>query len=297
MKNSNLVPATLEQPRRLDQFLVAHYPAYSRSYLQRLCAEQQVLVNGKPQRSSFTLKAGDTVELLPNLATTQQHAALDLLVVYEDNDCVVINKPLGVLTHSKGAFNPEATVATWLQPHLKPDWRHATQGSQSARTGIVHRLDRATSGVMICAKTPQALSWLQKQFSLRKVKKTYIALIKGQLDPASAIIDMPIERNPKKPQTFRVGANGKSAITEYKTLKSNASYSMVELKPQTGRKHQLRVHLNQMGHPILGDTFYDGEPAERLFLHALSLEITLPNRERKVFTAPLPEAFTKKLKP
>jgi 23S rRNA pseudouridine1911/1915/1917 synthase len=208
---------------------------------------------------------------------------IDLPILYEDADCIVMNKPVGVLTHSKGAFNPEATVATFLQSHVKD--------LQGERAGIVHRLDRATSGVIIGAKTSEALAWLQKQFSQRRVKKTYIAIIEGELDENHAIIDMPIERNPKKPQTFRVGANGKSAITEYKVLESNDRYSMIELSPQTGRTHQLRVHLNHLGHPILGDEFYGGKPSKRLFLHALQLEITVPSHERKVFTATLPPEF------
>jgi RluA family pseudouridine synthase len=158
-------------------------------------------------------------------------------------------------------------------------------------------LDRATSGVIIGAKNAAALSWLQKQFSQRKVKKTYIAIVQGHLPNDHAIIDMPIERNPKKPQTFRVGAQGKAALTEYQVIKLNDTYSMLQLSPQTGRTHQLRVHLAHLGHPIVGDTLYGGKPAERLFLHALSLEITMPSRERKTFTAPLPELFGRIMKP
>jgi RluA family pseudouridine synthase len=188
-----------------------------------------------------------------------------------------------MLTHSKGLFNPEATVSTWLRSRLT-----AMSGE---RAGIVHRLDRATSGVMICAKTPEALGWLQKQFSQRKTRKSYAAVVTGGMPEPEAIIDMPIERNPKKPQTFRVGPGGKSAITAYKVLATNDQLSMLELKPETGRTHQLRVHLAQLGHPILGDALYGGPPADRLYLHAESLELTLPNRERKTFTVPTPPEF------
>lgn len=159
------------------------------------------------------------------------------------------------------------------------------------RAGIVHRLDRATSGVMIVAKTPAALSWLQKQFSQRKAKKTYLAIVAGTMREQEAVIDMPIERNPKAPATFRVGANGKHALTHYRVLQTGNSYSLLELKPETGRTHQLRVHLQQLGHPIVGDTLYGGKTAERLFLHAHQLEITLPNRERKTFASPMPDIF------
>ncbi|HWB39220.1 MAG TPA: RluA family pseudouridine synthase [Candidatus Saccharimonadales bacterium] len=268
---------------RLDQYVVRQLPELSRSSATKLIDAGSVSINGKLATKSATkVWPEDKVEInyAPGTPLTEH---IDLPIIYEDKSCVVINKPLGVLTHSKGAFNPEATVATWLSSKVKD--------MTGERAGIVHRLDRATSGVMICAKTPEALSWLQKQFSQRKVKKTYIALVNGQLEPSQAVIDMPIERNPKKPQTFRVGANGKPAVTAYKVLETNGRQSLVELKPTTGRTHQLRVHLHKLGHPILGDTFYDGQPADRLYLHALSLEITLPNKQRMTFEAPLPDDF------
>jgi len=150
---------------------------------------------------------------------------------------------------------------------------------------------------MICAKTPEALSWLQKQFATRNVKKTYAAVISGQLSPEEAIIDMPIERNPKAPATFRVGPQGKHAKTAYKTVQTSQKYSLVELKPETGRTHQLRVHLNHLHHPIVGDSLYGGEAADRLYLHAEKLEITLlKDHERKVFEVPIPKQFKEKLK-
>jgi 23S rRNA pseudouridine1911/1915/1917 synthase len=164
------------------------------------------------------------------------------------------------------------------------------------RAGIVHRLDRATSGVMILAKNPDTLSMLQKQFSQRKTKKAYEAIIVGSLPNPEANIDMPIERNPKKPQTFRVGVNGKTAQTYYKTVKTNDKYSLLELKPVTGRTHQLRVHLKQLDHPIVGDTLYGGKVADRLYLHAKSLEITVPGSQRKVFDAEVPKEFDQLLK-
>jgi 23S rRNA-/tRNA-specific pseudouridylate synthase len=136
------------------------------------------------------------------------------------------------------------------------------------------------------------LSFMQKQFSQRKVKKTYMAIAEGQFSLPEAVIDMPIERNPKAPATFRVGHNGKPSVTRYRVIADNASYSLVELTPTTGRTHQLRVHLAEQGHPIVGDPLYgSGVFGDRLYLHALSLEITVPNRQRKVFTAPLPAEF------
>lgn len=273
---------------RLDQRVVQQIPAASRSFAVKLIQEGKVTVNGVvAKKAGQKVATHDTVQIDYQPDSSVDIPELDLPVVYEDDDCVVIEKPVGVLTHSKGAFNPEATVATWLQARAP--------SMTGERAGIVHRLDRATSGLMICAKTPDALQWLQKQFAQRKTKKTYHALVEGTIQPEEAIIDMPIERNPKKPQTFRVGSNGKSAYTHYKTLEAGKLYSLVELKPQTGRTHQLRVHLKHLKHPIVGDDFYGGKSAERLFLHASALELTLPSRERKVFTTPLPALFTEKL--
>lgn len=278
---SNLETSRAE---RLDQYVVRQQPSLSRGFAVRLIQDGDVLVNGEPQlKAGYKVRASDTVTVGFDEAKAVVFPDIDLPIIYENDDCVVINKPVGLLTHSKGAFNPEATVSTWLRARMK-----APKGE---RAGIVHRLDRATSGVMICAKTPEALGWLQKQFSQRKVKKSYVAIVEGVLKEPQAVIDMPIERNPKKPQTFRVGSNGKAAVTAYKVSKTDGKLSLLELKPDTGRTHQLRVHLEHLGHPIVGDTFYGGKPAERLFLHAQMLEITLPNRERKVFEVPAPPQF------
>jgi 23S rRNA pseudouridine1911/1915/1917 synthase len=274
----------LSRAERLDHYVVKELPMLSRAYGAKLIEQGLVRVNGLVQtKAGYKLRPDDSVVIDYDDDADIVIPYVNLPVIYEDDDCVVINKPVGLLTHSKGAFNPEATVASWLRDRLKD--------MEGDRAGIVHRLDRATSGVMICAKTPIALSWLQKQFSQRKVKKTYVAVVEGVMDEEQAIIDMPIERNPKKPQTFRVGSNGKPAVTVYKVLKTDGQRSLLELTPTTGRTHQLRVHLEELGHPIAGDTFYGGQPADRLFLHAKSLELTLPRRDRKIFTVEVPPEF------
>lgn len=274
----------ISRAERLDQYVVRHKPSFSRGFATRIIEEGNVLVNGETQlKAGYKIRPDDSIEITYDETAQPAIPEIELPVIYEDDDCVVIDKPVGLLTHSKGTFNPEATVSTWLRGRMS-----AMSGE---RAGIVHRLDRATSGVMICAKTPEALLWLQKQFSQRKVKKSYVAVVAGVMKEPEAVIDMPIERNPKKPQTFRVGANGKSAQTAYRVLKTDGKLSLVELNPTTGRTHQLRVHLEQLGHPIVGDTFYGGPAADRLFLHARSLEITLPNRQRKTFEVPVPPEF------
>jgi 23S rRNA pseudouridine1911/1915/1917 synthase len=275
---------------RLDIFLQKNHPRISRAQLQYLIKKGKVLVNGVRQsKPGFIVRESDLVEDRIELGELKEIPSIELPVLYEDSDCVVINKPVGVLTHSKGAFNPESSVASWLTK--RPDFEFEI-GDDNERKGIVHRLDRATSGVIICAKNPLALKHLQKQFQDRKAKKLYIARVEGDINPNQAIIDIPIERNPKQPQRFRAGQNGKPAVTEYKKIQSMKNKDcLLELRPQTGRTHQLRVHLKYIKHPIIGDTFYDGRPSERLFLHAEALEITLPNKQRQTFHAEVPAAF------
>lgn len=286
------------QAQRLDQHVVEMFPTISRAFAAKLIDQGRVSVNGELQdKAGYKMRFGDVVEVQYDESEQAEIPDIELPILYEDDDCVVINKPVGVLTHSKGAFNPEATVASWLRKRIASgEWESTTDGAGNARAGIVHRLDRATSGVMICAKTPEALGKLQKQFSQRKAKKQYVAVVQGHLEQEHAVIDMPIERNPKKPQTFRVGPNGKHATTEYKVDATSSHLTLVDLMPQTGRTHQLRVHLNQLGHPILGDNLYGGKLADRMFLHAHRLEITIPNSERLTFTAPVPKEFKQALK-
>jgi 23S rRNA pseudouridine1911/1915/1917 synthase len=283
----------ISRAERLDQRVVSLLPVLSRSFAVQLIKDGKVTINGVvATKAGAKIRPEDDVVLDYKLEDFTV-PDIELPVLYEDDDCVVIIKPTGLLTHSKGAFNPEPSVATWLHNRIvDATLLDDDQNSMNNRAGIVHRLDRATSGVMICAKTPTALAWLQKQFAERKVQKTYAAVIQGALTPAEAVIDMPIERNPKAPATFRVGIRGKHAITGYKTVAQNAQYSLLELKPETGRTHQLRVHLANQKHPIVGDVLYNGEPAERLYLHAESLQIiTGHGQPDRTFTAPIPAEF------
>ena len=279
---------------RLDKVAAQLCPEFSRSALEKLIVHGQITVNGQPAKTKYKLKVGDTI----SITTTQldrAHDDIDIPIVYEDDNVVVLNKQAGVLTHSKGQFNKEGTVATWLQTHAKALGLHEPEFWLSERAGIVHRLDRATSGILICAKNKETHVALQKQFSQRTVKKTYLAVIAGELPETVGIIDVPIQRNPKKPATFRVGVNGKSAQTAFQVentiTKNNKLYSLVELRPTTGRTHQLRVHMQYLHRPILGDDFYDGETSERLMLHAQELEITLPGGKRRRFYVDPPQEF------
>lgn len=272
---------------RADVFVAAQYRRFTRSALEALFEQKLVKINDADPKPSYKVKVGDKVEVDETLLKLEP-PEIDLPIIYEDGDVIVVNKPAGILSHSKGALNLEGTVASFINPRLN------NKNLEGNRAGIVHRLDRATSGVMITARNAEALTKLQKQFSKRKVKKRYIAVVEGTLEPAAAIIDVPIGRNPAKPQTFRVSPAGKPAVTEYTTIKvfkkGDANYSLVELKPQTGRTHQLRVHMSYIGHPIVGDHVY-GHDGQDLLLQAKSLEITLPSGERKIFTADLAESI------
>jgi 23S rRNA pseudouridine1911/1915/1917 synthase len=273
-----------DKPVRADVLIANMYPLYSRAALSKLFDLGMVKRNGDPIKAGAKIPPDSKIDV--DISPLQQPIpAVEIPILYEDEDCIVMNKPSGMLTHAPGTISNEATVATFLREKLVD--------ISGQRGGIVHRLDRPTSGVIIGAKTVKALASLQKQFADRKVKKTYAAVITGHIEPEEAIIDMPIERNPKTPATFRVGANGKSAQTYYHVLEHGPTNDLVELQPATGRTHQLRVHLAQRGHPILGDPLY-GKKAklgDRLFLHAEKLEITLPSGQTKTFMAPVPTDF------
>lgn len=272
---------------RLDKYLAEEYPERSRATWQKLIETGQVYVNGCAANiCRFEVSEDDDIEF--GTLPVAFEASGTLPVVYEDDHVVVINKPVGILTHAKGALTEEFSVAEYMRPRMnEPD--------NTNRPGIVHRLDRMTSGIIICAKDDETNHTLQKQFQDRKAHKTYYAVVDGTPKHTEAKLDLPIERNPKKPSTFRVGAKGKSAVTSYKVVASNGKYSVVELKPVTGRTHQLRVHLAYIGCPIVGDMVYGGSksPIDRLCLHAASLEITIPTSQRKTFSADPPEDMLK----
>lgn len=272
---------------RIDKFVTKFIPELNRSDVGRLFAKNQIKVNSKTSKPSYKLKIGDLVEVEYSLVAYNPEKILDIPIIYENSDVIVIDKPAGILSHSKGKENLEPTVETFIYNKL-------TENDYS-RAGIVHRLDRATSGVMICAKTRDSYKFLQSQFSLRKVSKTYYAIVEGKFKLSSAIIDLPIMRDQKNMSRFRVDSRGKNAITKYRVVTEGPRYSLIELEPKTGRTHQLRVHLRYLKHPIVGDSFYEGEAAERLYLHASKLIIKLPNGETKTFISEIPKSFEQKM--
>lgn len=295
--------------KRLDVFVAENSEGrFSRSSIAKLMVLGNIKLNGEVVKSkSFKLSEGDEVELDYEEPKVDE----DLKVLFESDDEVVIFKPAGMLSHAKGPISGEVSVADWLRDKTfgLDDSDPSSSSGTSRRSGIVHRLDRATSGVMILARNPKSKSWLMKQFSDRNVHKKYLAVIDGvpdsTLTPAlslqgrgSFVIDMPIGRNPKKLTTFYVTDSGRPAQTEVEVLDTNGKQSLVLLTPKTGRTHQLRVHCWANGWPILGDPFYNEKfrDGEELMLHALSLTIQTSNREWQEFEAEPPEYFLAKLK-
>ena len=263
-----------EQPEkiekvRLDILMSEIYKSYNRSTLQKFIEYGFVTVDGKlVKKPNQKVERGVKLDL--KIPTIMKNADLVPEKIYEDDELLVLNKPAGLLSMAKGAYCPENTLEQYGL--------------------LVHRLDRDTSGVVILAKDPDTQNFLKKQFQKRTAHKIYYAVIEGRPKLDEARIDLPLTRNLKRPTTFKVDPKGKESETFYKVLKSNGEYSLVELRPTTGRTHQLRVHMKYLGHPILGDAVY-GEKRDRLYLHAKSLEITLPGGKRKVFEAKLPEEF------
>ena len=269
--------------KRLDIVLAEKYPESSRSTWQKHIKAGRVTVNGELASSpKQEVTASDIISV--DLPEQTDYSAKSFPIVHLDDNVIIINKPVGVLTHAKGALSDEFTVADFFR-------RYTSVGLDTNRPGIIHRLDRDTSGVLAGVRTEVAAKLLSRQFADRKVKKTYMAVLSGHLKQKEATIELPIDRNPSAPSTFRVDPKGKMAITRYKVLAENDKESLVELRPVTGRTHQLRVHMAYLGAPIKGDRVY-GREADRLYLHAQKLEITIPSGDRRIFEAPLPNEFT-----
>ena len=270
---------------RLDIYLSTKFDTtISRSLWQKYIKAGYVSVNNKVATTP-KFEVDETDEIALNLPEKEQ-ADVDLPILYEDDDVIVVNKPSGLLTHAKGGLSDEPTVAEIIR-------QKTSFATDTDRPGIVHRLDRDTSGLLIIAKNSESAAHLQRQFAERTAKKTYIAITDGKPKLNAAKIDLPIGRNPSAPSTFRIDPNGKPAQTTYHVLTENDTQSLVELKPTTGRTHQLRVHLAHLNAPILGDRVYGKSSDCRMMLHAQKLEITLPSGERKVFEAAVPDEFKK----
>lgn len=272
--------------QRLDVLLAERQPEISRSTWQKYIKSGYVSVDGQVVTAP-RYEVGPAANIGTAIPDDRDYTDDMLPIIYLDDNIVVVDKPAGVLTHSKGALSDEFTVAEFFR-------RYTTVGLDSDRPGIVHRLDRDTSGVIIGARTPEAHILLNKQFADRKAKKTYLAITAGIPKQPVARIEVPIGRNPTAPSTFRADSKGKAAITDYEVIAHNETHALVRLQPKTGRTHQLRVHMAYIGTPILGDRVYGSGKADRLYLHAQQLEIATSIGHMQTFTAPTPQAFVSK---
>jgi 23S rRNA pseudouridine1911/1915/1917 synthase len=275
---------------RLDKFLAEKLSELSRSTIQQLIREGFVLVEGALTKPGYKLKGGEriSVTIPPPPPLEPEPFPIPLDVVYEDQWLIVINKPANLVVHPAPGHQADTLVNAVLA-----HWPELRGLGDKTRLGIVHRLDKDTSGLIVVAKDEKTKVELQKQFKERGVRKVYLALVKGELKPARGRIEAPIGRDPRHRKKMAVVAGGREAVTDYKVLEYLPGYTYVEVYPLTGRTHQIRVHFSHKGHPIAGDKVYGRGPhipgLMRPFLHAYSLTFKHPvSGEEVTFKAPLP---------
>lgn len=268
--------------QRLDVYLANKYPDYSRSSWQKQIKNGAITVDGVVANSAKQFVTDDS-SVTVTMPDVPSHDDKQVPILYIDEYIVAIDKPAGILSHRKNQLGDEFTVADYFS-------RYASDEFDADRPGIVHRLDRDTSGVMVGARTLKSYDYLKEQFASRQVQKTYVAVVDGHLEHDEFMIDLPIARHPSKPGTFRVDSKGKPAQTKVAVLATSERRSLVQLEPKTGRTHQIRVHLAHINHPILGDRLY-GPVADRLFLHAHKLTIATPDNVEHEFVSPIPDTF------
>ena len=277
--------------QRLDRFLAEALTAFSRSRLQALIRDGFVKVNGKPTRPRAVVRRSDSIEWRePEITKIDaEPEPMDLDILFEDDDLLVINKPAGLVVHP-GAGHQQHTLVNALLAHCK----NLSGIGGKERPGIVHRLDKETSGALVIAKNDATHRDLAKQFADRAIGKVYLALVAGAPPKSFGTIEAPIARHPVHRKKMSVAQRaGRSARTEYRVVRSSGDASLVECTIHSGRTHQIRVHLHHLGHPVLGDKLYGGKRAgnfPRQMLHAWKLSFRHPRTGKTMnFTAPVPE--------
>ena len=281
---------------RLDKYATEKCPELTRTRVQKLIAEGYLTVNNHTAKAGLKLNLGDKVNIIipPTTPSPLLPEALPLNIVYEDNDLLLIDKPAGLTIHPAPGHYSHTLVNAILfyLPNL-PDT------GDSLRPGIVHRLDKDTSGLMVVAKNSTAQANLISQFKAHSVVKAYLVLVKGRLTPDSGIIEAPIGRDPRNRKRMAVVAEGREARTEYQVIRYIDNYTLLEVRPETGRTHQIRVHLAAIGYPVVGDTTYGVKSTQvsRQFIHACRLGFHLPSTGEYIeFTSDLPPDLEQALK-
>ena len=275
--------------KRLDHFLLERMSGHSRARLQSWIRAGRVLVDGAGVKASHLLRAGEQIEVTPADPPPLQAAAenLPIEILYEDPAVIAVNKPAGLTVHA-GAGALSGTLVNRLVHHFQS----LSQVGGDLRPGIVHRLDKDTSGVLLVARNDSAHRHLAEQFAARTVEKLYLALVEGVVRADSGRITKPIARDPvrRTRMTARVKTGGRTALTEYRVLERFAGFTFLEVRLGTGRTHQIRVHMADLGHRVAGDRLYGAAPASRMFLHAWRIGFLSPaTGERVTVEAPLPE--------
>ncbi|HHU92304.1 MAG TPA: RluA family pseudouridine synthase [Halanaerobiaceae bacterium] len=300
MKEANFLVQEIEQGERLDKFLSSKYKDLSRSYIQKLIMENMVTVNGRSGKANYKVKRDDLIKvIIPEARTPEIKAVeMELEIIYEDESILVVNKAPGLLVHPVPGQEENTLVNALL---AYSDSLSGINGVK--RPGIVHRLDKDTSGAIVVAKNDLSHRKLVEEFKERDVLKIYHTIVKGNLPHNEGVIDAPIGRDPRERKKMAVtDRNSKEAISHFKVLDRFENYTYLEVKLETGRTHQIRVHLSYLGYPILGDEKYGRSkknklPVQRQLLHAYILGFKHPlSGEWMEFKAPLPEDFKSVLK-
>jgi 23S rRNA pseudouridine1911/1915/1917 synthase len=295
---TELVVTKTARGLRIDRYLAGELRQFSRTRLQHLIRDGFVRLNGKTGRASDRVRTGDRVDLSepPPEKIENRPEAIPLDILFEDKDLLVLNKPAGLVVHP-GAGHREHTLVNALLSHCP----NLSGIGGKERPGIVHRLDKDTSGCLVVAKNDEAHRGLSSQFAARTVEKVYLALVSGKLPKSSGVIEADIGRHPVHRQRMTIArSRGRAAKTEYRVLRSGDNASLVECRLHSGRTHQIRVHLHHLGHPVLGDKVYASKLARgfpRQMLHAWKLAFQHPcTGAWRSFEAPLPEDFSQALK-
>jgi len=277
---------------RLDKYICQQLPELSRAQVQRLIAAGRVKVNNHTTKASYKLNTGDRLTvILPSTTNQLSPEDIPVTIIYEDDDLLVVDKPAGLTVHPAPG-HPSHTLVNAILPHL------ATFPGNMLRPGIVHRLDKDTSGLMVVAKNHVTYTHLINQFKTRAVVKAYQVLVKGRLTPESGVIDAPIGRDSRHRQRMAIVADGRPARSDYTVVKYINDFTLLEVRPHTGRTHQIRIHLAAISHPVVGDKIYGVKSPRfpRQFMHASRLGFTLPSTGKYTeFASPLPTDLTEAL--
>ncbi len=295
----NVIVNENDKGKRLDIYIAENFNELSRTMIKKLIESNNILVNDKSEKVSYKVQANDNISIdVPEAKETKLKAQeIPLDIIYEDSDIIVVNKPKGMVVHPANG-NPDGTLVNAILSICK----NSLSGiGGELRPGIVHRLDKDTSGLIIVAKNDKAHINMSEQIKERNVKKTYIALVRGNVPEEEATINMPIGRSTKDRKKMAVTKNGKQAITHFKVLKRYSKYTLLEIKIETGRTHQIRVHIAEIGYPVVGDAVYSNGKnefgIEGQMLHAYKLEFMHPITNKHMeLTAPLPQYFEEILK-